>query len=286
MSTDEVSMPSFSAGEKPGKNTSIMKTEKVDLRMPAAANPIKSFLTGFTDFLFFTGRLFRSLFRPPHELAELLRQCYKTGNMSMPLVGITAFIMGLVLTIQSRPSLITYGAESLLPGIISISVIKEIGPVLTALVCAGKISSRMGAELGAMRVTEQIDAMEASGINPFNYLVVTRVLATTLMLPLLIVFADGVALVASYLAVNIHGNISLTRFFSLALSKLAFSDILPAMIKSFLFGFVIGIIGCYKGFTARSGTAGVGRAANSAVVAASMAIFVLDMLTVQITDLI
>jgi phospholipid/cholesterol/gamma-HCH transport system permease protein len=190
------------------------------------------------------------------------------------------------MTIQSRPSLVTFGAESLLPGIVSFSIIKEIGPVITALVCAGKISSRMGAELGSMRVTEQIDAMEVSGINPYKFLVVSRTLATTLMVPILTIFSDAIAMFSSFIAANVHGDITFQRFVRLAMSRLDFVDIIPALIKSVFFGFVIGMIGCYKGYQATEGTAGVGKAANSAVVAASLTIFVIDLITVQITDLL
>jgi phospholipid/cholesterol/gamma-HCH transport system permease protein len=238
------------------------------------------------DFVYFMLRYFKEVLRPPYEWRELLIQCYKTGYKSFPLVGITAFIMGLVLTLQSRPSLVTFGAESLLPGMVSVSVVKEIAPVITALICAGKIGSRIGAELGSMKVTEQIDAMEVSAINPFKYLVVTRVLATTCMVPLLVIFADAISLFASYIAVNIHADVSLRQFFSSALSKLGFIDIIPAFIKSIFFGFAIGIIGSYKGFTASHGTASVGSAANTAVVSSSLAIFIIDMFTVQITDLL
>lgn len=238
------------------------------------------------DFVYFMLRYFKEVLRPPYEWKELLIQCYKTGYKSLPLVAITAFIMGLVLTLQSRPSLVAFGAESLLPGMVSVSVIREIGPVITALICAGKIGSRIGAELGSMKVTEQIDAMEVSAINPYKYLVVTRVAATTCMVPLLVIFADAISLLASYIAMNIHADISLTRYFSSALSKLSFIDIIPACIKSVFFGFAIGIIGSYKGFTASNGTASVGSAANTAVISSSLAIFIIDMITVQVTDLL
>ncbi|HEV8270125.1 MAG TPA: ABC transporter permease, partial [Chitinophagaceae bacterium] len=132
----------------------------------------------------FIGRFFREVIKPPYEIKEFIRQCYIIGYKSMPLVAITGFIMGLVLTIQSRPTLAEFGAESWLPGMVALSLIREIAPVITALICAGKISSGIGAELGSMKVTEQIDAMEVSAINPYKYLVVTRVLATTLMVPL------------------------------------------------------------------------------------------------------
>jgi phospholipid/cholesterol/gamma-HCH transport system permease protein len=236
-------------------------------------------------FIHFAAKFFTYLFKGPFEGNELLVQCFKSGYQSLPLVGITSFIMGLVMTMQSRPSLVTFGAESLLPGIVSFTIIKEVGPVITALVCAGKISSRFGAELGSMRVTEQIDAMEVSGINPYKFLVVSRTLATTLMVPILSIFADAIALFSSFIAANVHGDISFQRFIRLAIGRLDFVDIIPALVKSVLFGFVIGMIGCYKGYHATEGTAGVGKAANSAVVAASLTIFVIDFITVQITDL-
>ncbi len=248
--------------------------------------PFKRAVQHAGEFSLFFFRFLREVFKTPFEGREFLLQCYKVGNKSLPLVAVTAFIMGLVLTLQTRPSLAAFGAVSLLPGMVSVSVIKEMGPVITAVICAGKISSRIGAELGSMKVTEQIDAMEVSAINPFRYLVVTRVLATTLMLPLLVIFSDSISLFSSYLAYNIHGDISITRFFNLALSKLDWIDIIPSIIKSILFGTAIGIIGCYKGFRVDGGTASVGTAANSAVVTASLAIFLIDLLTVQITDIL
>ncbi|MFI5124256.1 MAG: MlaE family ABC transporter permease [Chitinophagales bacterium] len=248
--------------------------------------PFKKAVQHAGEFSLFFFRFIRELVKPPFEWKEFIHQCFKTGNKSLPLVSITAFIMGLVLTIQTRPSLAAFGAVSLLPGMVSVSVIKEMGPVITAIICAGKISSRMGAELGSMKVTEQIDAMEVSAINPFRYLVVTRVLATTCMIPLLVIFSDSISLFSSFLAYNIHGDITITRFYNLALSKLDWIDIFPSIIKSIFFGTAIGIIGCYKGFHADGGTASVGTAANSAVVTASLAIFFIDMIAVQITDLL
>jgi phospholipid/cholesterol/gamma-HCH transport system permease protein len=194
--------------------------------------------------------------------------------------------MGLVLTLQSRPTLVSFGAESWLPGMVALSLIREIAPVITALICAGKIASGIGAELGSMKVTEQIDAMEVAAINPFKYLVVTRVLATTLMVPLLVVLADVIGVFGGYMGVNIHGDMSLYLYITKVFDILTFSDLLPATIKTFFFGFFIGIIGCYKGFNANSGTESVGVAANSAVVTASLSIFIIDMLAVQLTDLL
>jgi phospholipid/cholesterol/gamma-HCH transport system permease protein len=250
------------------------------------SSPVKGYFAGIGDSIFFTARFFKEVWKPPYQIREFIKQCYEMGYKSMPLVGITGFIIGLVLTIQSRPSLVQFGAESLLPGMISNSLIKEIGPVITALICAGKIGSAIGAELGSMKVTEQIEAMEVTAINPYKFLVVTRVLATTFMVPLLIIFTDAIGLLGSYAAMNIHSDIGLFRFFSVALIHLDISDIFPAFIKSFFFGFVIGMIGCYKGWNATGGTESVGKAANSAVVTASLAVFILDMIAVQITDLL
>ncbi len=246
----------------------------------------QSFLSEAGGLARFTGRFISQAFRPRYEVAELIRQCYIIGYNSMPLVGLTAFIMGLVLTMQLRPSMVEYGVESQLPAIVGISIVREIGPVITALIFAGKIGSSIGAELGSMKVTEQIDAMEVSGTNPFKYLVVTRVLAATLMLPILVTLGDAISLYGSWLGVNIHSTTSFNLFWSQVFDILSFGDVLPAFIKSFFFGFAVGIIGCYKGYNSSKGTEGVGRSANSAVVISSIMIFVIDLLAVQITELL
>ncbi len=233
----------------------------------------------------FTANFFIELFRPPFERREFLRQSYTIGLSTLPLISITAFIMGLVLTLQSKPVMAEFGAESWLPGMVSVSIVREIGPVITALICAGKIGSGIGAELASMRVTEQIDAMEVSGTNPMNYLVVTRVLATTFMIPLLVFYADAVSFYGSYVALNLHDFVSFPLFTNLAFDPLHFYDIVPATIKTFFFGFAIGIIGCYKGYNSGNGTEGVGEAANSAVVISSLVIFIMDLIAVQLADL-
>ncbi|MBP6428685.1 MAG: ABC transporter permease, partial [Bacteroidia bacterium] len=161
----------------------------------------------------FAGKFFKQAFRAPFESKELFRQSFEIGYRSLSLVAITSFIIGLVLTLQSRPTLVEFGAEAWLPSMVGISIIREIGPVVIALICAGKIGSGIGAELGSMKVTEQIDAMEVSGTNPFKYIVVTRILSTTLTIPILIIIGDAVALYGSYLAINIRGSVSLTFFF-------------------------------------------------------------------------
>lgn len=234
----------------------------------------------------FAIRFFRECFKPRYEFGELLKQCYFIGYKSLPLVGLTAFIMGLVITMQSRPTLVEFGAEAWLPKMVSISLIREISPVITALICAGKVGSGIGAELGSMRVTEQIDAMEVSGTNPFKFLVVTRVLAATLMLPLLAVMADAIALYGAYLGCNIHSVVSWELFWNQVVETNSYSDIVPAVIKTFFFGFAIGIVGCYMGYFSNKGTEGVGRSANAAVVVSSLLVFILDLIAVQIADVL
>jgi phospholipid/cholesterol/gamma-HCH transport system permease protein len=234
----------------------------------------------------FSGRFFKEVFHGRFEWAEFFRQCFFIGYKSLPLVGITAFIMGLVITIQSRPTLVEFGAESWLPKMVSVSLVREIAPVITALICAGKIGSGIGAELGSMKVTEQIDAMEVSGTNPFKYLVVTRVAACTLMIPVLAVMADAIAIYGGYLGTNIRGVVSWSLFWNQVFDTVKYSDLLPAFIKTFFFGFAIGIIGCYKGYTSSKGTEGVGQSANSAVVVSSLLVFIIDLVAVQIADLL
>lgn len=234
----------------------------------------------------FTGRFFREVFRKDFEWMELWRQCYAIGNKSLALVSVTAFIMGLVITIQSRPTLVEFGAEAWLPKMVSISLVREIIPVLTALICAGKVGSGIGAELGSMKVTEQIDAMEVSGTNPYKYLVVTRVLASTLMLPVLALLADAIALYGTFLGANIRGVWSWSLFWGKVFEVLVYADVIPAVVKTFFFGFTIGAVGCFKGFTSPKGTEGVGQSANAAVVIASLLVFVIDLIAVQVCDIL
>ena len=254
-------------------------------KTPETFSSLKKSFSNTGKMTMFAVRFFKELFLPPYEFSEFARQSYKIGYKSLPLVAITGFIMGLVLTIQARPTLSEFGAESWLPGMVALSLIREIAPVITALICAGKIGSGIGAELGSMKVSEQIDAMEVSAVDPFKYLVITRILATTLMIPLLVFFADTVGMLGSYVAINIHGDVSMFRFFSQAFADMDFIDLIPATIKTLFFGFFIGLIGCYKGYHADNGTESVGTAANSSVVAASLTIFIVDMVAVQITDL-
>ena len=202
------------------------------------------------------------MFRRPFEHNEFVRQLFLVGYKSFGLISITAFIMGLVLTIQTRPVMEEFGAESWVPTMIFISIVIEIGPVITALLFAGRVGSRIGAELSSMRITEQIDAMEVSGVYPMKYLVTTRVLATTIMLPALVLYADFLALIGSYIGYAMHNTIGIVLFIREAFDELAFSDLIPATIKTFFFGFFIGILSCFTGYNTNRGAEGVGISYN------------------------
>ena len=264
----------------------IVETDAtVEEEIQTAPSAVQAFFIEVAAMSSFAARFVKEAVLPPYEPNEFLKQCYLIGNKSLPLVGVTAFIMGLVFTMQSRPTLVKFGAQAWLPGMVAVAMIREIAPVITALICAGKVGSGIGAELASMRVTEQIDAMEVAGNRPFKYIVVTRIMACILMVPLLIVFADGIAVMGSFLGVSLSDHTSMQLFFTHVFSSLDFVDVFPAFVKTFFFGFAIGLVSCYKGYFANSGTEGVGKAANAAVVAASLAIFIIDMIAVQITNL-
>lgn len=246
----------------------------------------RNFFLNLANVFLFVAQVFRNTFSRGFEFRELLKQCFQIGNKSLGLISITGIIIGLVLTIQSRPVLVDFGAVNMLPSMVTISLIREMGPVITALICAGKIGSSMGAELGSMRVTEQIDAMEVSSTNPMKFLVVPRVLAATFMIPLLTLYADALGILGGWIAANIKGDISVVLFITQAFRDVEFIDFIPAFIKSFFFGMVIALTGCYKGYNAKNGTESVGVAANTAVVMASLLVIFVDLIAVQITDLL
>lgn len=245
---------------------------------------IDSFFSGLANAFSFVKRFFKEVWFPPYEFQEVVRQCYQVGYNSLPLISLTGFIVGIVFTNQSRPSLSEFGAASWLPALIAIAIVRAMGPLVTALIAAGKVGSSIGAELGSMKVTEQIDAMEVSGTNPYKFLVVSRVLATTFMIPILVMYTDFVGLMGSFLSVNANEKVSLTTFFIQVFDALSFLDIISSVLKSILFGFTIGMVGCYKGWHSPKGTEGVGKAANGSVVMAMFLIFIEELLALQIIN--
>lgn len=230
----------------------------------------------------FIARFFKEVFFPPYEFKEIIRQCYEIGVRSLPLIALTGFIIGIVFMNQSRPSLAEFGATSWLPSLVSLAIVRALAPLVTSLIGAGRIGSMIGAELGSMKVTEQIDAMEVSATNPFKFLVVTRVLACTFMIPSLMMFTMLLALLGAFLNVNANEGTSFVTFFTQVFEAVNFLDIFSSLIKSVVFGFTIGVVGCYKGYNSSKGTEGVGKAANSSVVTAMFLVFIEELLALQI----
>lgn len=247
---------------------------------------IDKYLIELAEIHRFVMRFFKEVFKGPYEFREITRQCYEIGVKSLPLISLTGFIIGIVFTKQSRPSLADFGAQAMLPSLISIAVVRALAPLVTALISAGKVGSQIGAELGSMKVTEQIDAMEVSGINPFKFLVVSRVVATSLMIPVLMLYVTFVALMGAYLNIAQNEDTSLIVFFTEVFDAITFRDIFTSVFKSVIFGFTIGIVGCFQGYTSSKGTEGVGRAANWAVVMSMFLIFIEELLIVQFMQLI
>jgi phospholipid/cholesterol/gamma-HCH transport system permease protein len=246
---------------------------------------IREFLLKCEDIYRFTQRIFRQVLFFPFEWREILKQCYAVGNRSFFLVGFTAFLAGVVFTRQSRPSLSSFGAESWLPSLVSQAVIRSLGPLITGLICAGKLGSNIGAELASMKVTEQIDAMEVSGTRPFSFLVVSRVVATTLMMPILVVFADIIALLGSFITVHSINNTGYKLYLNDVSANITYLDIFSSTIKATFFGFAVGLISCYVGYNSEEGTTGVGKSANTAVVVSMSFIFILDLLSLQFINI-
>src|SRR5690554_890878 len=247
---------------------------------------IDKYLIELAEIHRFVMRFFKEVFKGPYEFREITRQCYEIGVKSLPLISLTGFIIGIVFTKQSRPSLADFGAQAMLPSLISIAVVRALAPLVTALISAGKVGSQIGGELGTMKVTEQIDAMEVSGINPFKFLVVSRVVATSLMIPVLMLYVTFVALMGAYLNIAQNEDTSLVVFFTEVFDAITFRDVFTSVFKSVVFGFTIGIVGCFQGYTSSKGTEGVGRAANWAVVMSMFLIFIEELLIVQFMQLI
>lgn len=243
---------------------------------------IDKFFLKLYDISAFVFRFFKEVFVPPYEFKEIIRQGYELGVMSLPLISVTGFIIGIVFTRQTRPSLEDFGATSWLPALMAVAIVRALAPLVTALIAAGRVSSKIGAEIGSMKVSEQIDAMEVSAINPFKYLVVTRVLATTIMIPILTFYTGFVALIGSFINVHQEEATSFYTYFTQVFEAITFLDIYSSVLKSILFGFTIGMVGCYKGYTSTKGTEGVGRAANTSVVVAMFLIFMEELISMQI----
>jgi phospholipid/cholesterol/gamma-HCH transport system permease protein len=236
----------------------------------------------FGELGMFCGRLLRAALTPRYEFAELIHQCDEIGSKSLPLVALAGAATGVVVSLQTRDSLARFGAKSFLPAVIAFSIIKETGPIITGLMVAGRVGAGIGAQLGSMKVTEQIDAMEASAVDPYKFLIATRVIACGLMLPLLTLATDFCGIFMGWVANTMAEPISLRLFMENGFKNLVFTDFIPPTLKTIVFGFIIGIISCFQGMQTRGGTEGVGRSATSSVVLSSLFVVLADVVLVRV----
>src|SRR2546430_5642470 len=238
-------------------------------QVPIARNFLFGVFEWFGELGLFCIRLIRAALTPPYEFGELLRQCDAIGSKSLPLVALAGAATGVVLSLQTRDSLTRFGAKAFLPAVIVFSIIKESGPIITGLIVSGRVGAGIGAELGSMKVTEQIDAMEASAVDPYKFLAVTRVLACILMMPLLTLAADFCGFIMGWLANTLTQTISFRLFLENGFKNVLFSDFIPPTIKTAVFGLIIGVVSCFQGMRTKGGTEGVGRSATTSVVLSS-----------------
>ena len=247
----------------------------------SAKGPIIEFLEWFGNLGIFFWQVVRAAVTPPFEFGELFRQLDEIGSKSLLLVALAGAATGIVLSLQARYSLTRFGAKSLLPAALVFSIIRETGPIITGLVVSGRVGAGIGAELASMKVTEQIDAIEASAVNPYRLLASTRILACILMMPLLTLAADFCGLLMGWVAQTLADPVSLREFINNGFKGAGFSDLLPPTFKTMVFGLIIGLVACFQGMRTQGGAAGVGRAATSSVVLSSLFVILADVMLVK-----
>ena len=230
----------------------------------------------------FGARALVEALRPPFELREIAIRTFDIGWRSVPLVGTSGLAIGVVLSMHTRASLERFGAEAMIPAGLAIALVRETGPLVTALLVSGRVGAGIGAELGAMKVTEQIDALEAVAVDSFKFLAVTRIVACVIALPLLTTLADFCGIVGGFVAETAISGMSWELYSNRAFSLIEFRDFVPATLKTAVFGMIIGTVGCYLGFTTTQGTEGVGRASTSSVVLSSILIILANVVLVRL----
>lgn len=234
------------------------------------------------EFFVLTGAAFRNIFRSPHYSDDIALQMDAIGVGSLPITAMIGFFSGAVMALQMSRALASYGQVNQTGTIVSITLVRELGPVLTAVMVAGRNASGIASELGSMKVTEQIDAMRALGTDPVQKLVTPRLLATSFMLPLLTIIADFVGMVGGWIIAVVYLNLSSRQYWSTAWRALEWNDVTQGLTKPLVFAVVIALIGCFYGLRASGGTQGVGRATTQAMVAATVLIFILDLMITKI----
>ena len=228
------------------------------------------------------GRALRNVFRAPHYTDDIIMQMDIIGVGSLPIVVLTGFFSGVVISMQMSRALDQYGAVGQLGQIVAITLVRELGPVLTALLVAGRNASGIASELGSMKVTEQIDAMRALGTDPIQKLVTPRMVATAFMLPMLTIVADFVGIIGGYIIAYFTLGLTTSQYWTTAYQALEYNDIVQGLLKPFVFSFIISLVGCFFGLRTAGGTQGVGRATTQAVVVASVWVFVVTSLLTRI----
>jgi phospholipid/cholesterol/gamma-HCH transport system permease protein len=253
--------------------------------MPSAFNSVIDMIAGpfewFGNLGIFFWQVVRAAVTPPYEWRELVRQLDEVGSKSLPLVALAGAAVGVVISLEARYSLSRFGAKSLFPATLVYSVVQVMGPIITGLVVSGRVGAGMGAELASMKVTEQIDAIEASAINPFRLLAATRILACILMLPLLTLAADLCGLLTGWFAQAMVEPLSFHQFIESGFKGATFNAFLPPTFKTAVYGLIIGLIACFQGMHTRGGAEGVGRAATNSVVLASLFLILADVVLVK-----
>jgi phospholipid/cholesterol/gamma-HCH transport system permease protein len=239
-------------------------------------------LAWFGGLSVFGARAIRDAFRPPFEIGEIVRQMFDIGWRSVPLIAASGFAIGIVLSMHTRASLERFGAEAMIPAGLAIALIRETGPLTTGLLMSGRVGAGIGAEIGAMRVTEQIDALEATAVDAFKFLAVTRILACVVALPLLTLIMDFAGILGGFFAEAAISNMGFPLYFDRAFSLIEFSDFIPSTMKTMVFGFIIGTVASYLGFETTGGTEGVGRTSTRSVVLASIFIIMINVVLVRL----
>lgn len=244
---------------------------------------LKNFLLLSGDLGIFAFRASRECFRRPIEFNETVNQLFQVGWRSIPLLVAAGFAFGIVLAMQTRSSMAAFGAEALIPQAISFGLFKDVGPVIAALLISGRVASGIGAELAGMRVTSQIDALESLAVDSFKYLAVTRILACIIALPILTTLFNFSGLGGGLLSEMLVAHMAVRQYLNLAFSPMGWSDYIPPILKTVVFGLLIGTVSCYLGYTASGGAAGVGRASFRSVVLSSLLVILSDVILVKLT---
>jgi phospholipid/cholesterol/gamma-HCH transport system permease protein len=230
----------------------------------------------------FAFRAMRESIRPPYELKEVMNQIFAVGWKSCPLIVVSGFAFGVVLAMQTGASMASFGAEAMVPQAVSFGLFRDVGPLVASLLLSGRVGAGIGAQLAGMRVTEQIDAMESLAVDSFKYLVVTRVIACVLALPILTLLLNFAGLTGGIISEMFANHMPVRLFLNDAFGSMDWSDYIPSVLDTLVFGFIIGTVSCYLGFTATEGAAGVGRASTRSVVYSSLLVILSEVILVKL----